>query len=112
MVFHQPHRQESFAPGYKISDEMYSQRDERGAALPPFRSGTAERHTFPSSYPRPSRANSQGGRERSRDGVKNREVFPAAATDGFTAARNMTSRDHLFWQIHLLQERLVPRVVS
>jgi hypothetical protein len=30
--------------------------------------------------------------------------------DGSTPARNMTSRDHLFWQIHLLQKRLVPRI--
>jgi hypothetical protein len=30
--------------------------------------------------------------------------------DGFTPSRNMTSRDHLLWQIHLLQKRLVSRV--
>src|SRR5450755_422684 len=34
-----------------------------------------------------------------------------AQRNGLTAARNRTSRDHLFWQIHLLQKRLVSRVI-
>jgi hypothetical protein len=54
-------------------------------------------------------------------GVQNQEVSPAAATDGFRASRKTNairaftpareSHDASpFWQIHLLQERLIARI--
>jgi hypothetical protein len=43
-------------------------------------------------------------------GRETQDAFPAGPGNGFTPARNMTSRDHLLWQTHLLQESLVSRI--